>query len=374
GNITSTAEDVIRHVNKERSVSAHSGTPSLPPTGIAWPYKVGDFINVESAFGNNWNGTINFATSSMPSGANQFTTLDRSLANVMKQGHHLSYGAEYASLTTSLKHTNNDISFTAVDKGAAGEKIAVEYVAGLGVDSPPSVNVYNDVDGTKRISITLGTDAAGAINTTAADIVDLVNKHPVARDLVYAQTPKDQTGLGLVKEMGTTYLDRSGSFELVTYDEEGEASIYRITVDPTDTLQDVVGRIGTTFDSGVLGLRAEVVVDQHGYSSLRLIANSESGVEYGFRNDTSGALAVLGLNNIFTGDSSSNVGVNQQIMENPGLLGAGLINSDGIRTVGSNVNALDMADLKDKRFDFSKVGDATLGTAFNTFYADIGST
>jgi flagellar hook-associated protein 1 FlgK len=33
-----------------------------------------------------------------------------------------------------------------------------------------------------------------------------------------------------------------------------------------------------------------------------------------------------------------------------------------------------MADLKDQRFDFYKLTSATLGTAFNTFYADIGST
>ena len=373
GNITATAEDVIRHINDSKSDTT-SGTATLPPKTTTGQYKIGDFIGAQSSANNNWNGAINFSGSSYPSGSEQFISLNRSLSNVMNQGHHLSYGSENATLTTNLKHTNNDVIFTAKEAGALGEKISIAYEAQTGNDLPASVEVYTDINGQKQIKVRLGTNEAGEINTTAADIVRLINEHPQAMDLVRAETPADQTGLGVVKEMQATSLDRSGSFEIVTYtpmsDGTVEPNIYRITVDPTDTLDDIVKQI----NDGVGGLRAEVLTDQHGSSTLRLIADTDQGIEFGFRNDTSGALAVLGLNNIFTGDSSSNVGVNQRVIDNPKLLAAGRITSDGVMSPGDNTNALDLADLDEKSFSFYNLSSATLGTAFNTFYADIGST
>ena len=375
GNVTATAEDVIRHINTERTASPSSGVPSLPPAGATWPYKVGDFISAQAAAGNNWTGTINFPGNSFPSGPDQYTSLDRSLANVTNQGHHLTYASEKATLTTEQKHINNDITFTAVNKGADGESIAVEYVDPRAANQSLSVSVYTDTEGTKRISINLATDANGNITTTAGDIVDLMKKDPTTLALVEVNTAPGGDGSGLVEEMDATYLDRSGSFDIVTYDEEGEPTVHRITVDPTDTLQDVVSRIGTTFYKGVSGIRAEIVTDKNGNDTLRIIADTESGVKYGFKNDTSGALAVLGLNNIFTGDSASTIGVNQQLIDNPRLLGAGRIPDDGtFPGEANNDNALDLSDLKDKRFSFYKLSSGTLGTAFNTFYADIGAT
>ena len=378
GNVQCTSEDIIRHINNERSPSTQ-GVPTLPPQSSDGRYKVGDFLSAQAAPNNNWTGSISFDGKSMPSGLNQYAVLNRELSNVLGQGHHLSYGSEYATLTTSLKHTNNDVTFTALQKGAAGERIAIEYVNPGAANSALSVDVYTDIDGTKRISVNLATDANGEIISTAADVVGLINNDLVTRDLVYAKLPadQDQKGLGVVKEMDQAYLDRSGSFEIVTYetdDPDSEPSIHKVTVDPTDTLEDLVKKIGTDFSSGIKGLRVEVITDQNGQSTLRLIADTENGIEFGFRNDTSGALAVLGINNIFTGDSSSNVAVNQQISDNPRLLAAGTITSDGVRADGDNTNGLKMSNLKDERFSFYNVSSSTLGTAFNTFYANIGST
>jgi flagellar hook-associated protein FlgK len=376
GNVTATAEDVIRHINSERS-QASGAVDTLPPRTLSGQYKVGDFISAQAAPLNNWTGNVNFSASSFPSGDGEFAGLNRSLANVMEQGRHLSYGSEYASLTTALKHTDNDLIFTAVNAGRDGEKIAVEYVTpvdasgALAPNRPLSVSVYTDIDGTKRLSVSLATDEKGVIST-AADVKALINSDPATRDLIYAQTAEGQTGQGLVGDLEPAYLDRSGGFDLVTYDADGQPTFYRITVDPTDTLQDVVSRIGLDFESGVKGVRAEVLTDQNGKSAIRLIA--DSGLEYGFANDSSGALAVLGLNNIFTGDSTNNIGVNQQLLDNPRLLAAGRLDADGARADGDGTNALDLNNLKDKRFSFYKLSSATLDTAFNTFYADIGAT
>ena len=377
GNVVATAEDVIRHINTEKSQTPTSGVATLPPQSMTWPYKIGDFISAESAAGNNWTGTVNFPGYSVPTGVDQYISLDRSLANVMNQGHHLSYGSEKARLATSLKHTDNDLLFTANKTGAAGENIAIEYVNN-GPNQPLGVSVSIDPEsGAQIISVSLATDADGKVTTVARDIKDLINGDSVTRELITAEISPDQTektGLGLVKEMDATFLDRSGYFEIVTYDESGEPAISRVTVDPTDTLQDVVKRIGTTFDTGIKGILAEVVTDQNGQDSLRIVSDTDNKIQYGFRNDTSGALAVLGLNNIFTGDSSATIGVNQDIAKNPRLLASGRITSDGVITAGDNANALDMADLKDQRYSFYNLSSATLGTAFNTFYADIGST
>ncbi len=287
----------------------------------------------------------------------------------MEQGHHLTYASKNATLTTGQKHTNNDLIFTAVESGAGGEKIAIEYTAQTGINQPLSVDVYTDNDGTKRISVNLGTDENGNINTTAAEIAALIRKDPYTKNLVIVDYPQGENGSSVVKEMDAAYLSRSGSFDIVTYDETGEPTVNKITVNPTDTIHDVVKQI-----NDIKGLRAELVVDGSGASSLRIIADTENGYSYGFKNDTSGALAVLGLNNIFTGDSSSNIGINQDILANPRLLGAGIIDSDGTRTPGDNNNGLEMTDLKGKRFSFYNVSSGTLGTAFETFYSEIGST
>ncbi len=384
GEIRATAEDFIRHVNEERS--SNIGTsPTLPP--LEEPFKIGDFISVSAAVNNNWDGNLDFPTgaSAYPAGPDAYFTLDRSLANTAAQGHHLSYGSENATLTTSFKHTNNDVIFTAIGdySGSVGENISIEYNAtdpntgGLALNQPLTVDVRTDIDGTKRVQINLATDENGEITTTAADIVELIKSDYETRDMLNAATPADQTGLGPVEAMEPTYLDRSGSFEIVVYNGEGddrEVNIYKVTVDPTDTLEDVAAQIGNSLGAEVEGVRAEIVTDLNGQSTLRLVADAEAGYEFGFRNDTSGALAVLGINNIFTGDSSNTIDVNQDLKDNPSLLAAGRITSDGEMKAGDNTNALDLANLKDERYSFYNQGDATLGTSFNTFYAEIGAT
>jgi flagellar hook-associated protein FlgK len=387
GAITATAEDVVRHINENRTVTLN-GSATLPPKSTSSTLLIGDFIAAQAAPGNNWDGRLQFPAglSAVPPGPDQFQALNRSLAEMAGQGSHLSYGAEYAGLTTAFKHTDNDVVFTAVDAGGAGEKISIEYAlprdpvitGDIIPNSPLAVSVHNDYDGSRRIVVSLATDANGHISTTAADIVDLINRDVETRNLVRAQTPADQPGLGLVEAMDETYLDRSGYFEIVTYSPDGEGGlapqVYRVTVDPTDTLKDVVDRIGTKLKSGIPGLRAELVADQRGNQSLRLIADTDQGIRFGFGRDTSGALAVLGINNIFTGDSSSTIALNPEIARNPRLLGAGVLDSDGLRAPGSNENALGLADLKDQAFSFYNISSSTLGGAFNSLYADLGAT
>jgi flagellar hook-associated protein FlgK len=380
GAVSVTAADLAEYINSERSSSPLNGVNYLPPRTSQW--KIGDFINAEGVANDGMTGLISFDNPTYPSLKNEFLSFSRDLQYTLPQGHHLSYGLEYAQLTTTFKHTDNDIIFSSIAKGEAGENLAVEFVNN-GANQPLRVYVMdaetghivtdpNQVPDHKlTLSVQLATDANGQVITTAGDVVAAVNSHFVARTLVAAQTPAEETGLGLVMEMDKTYLDRSGQFTLVTYPEDGEPLFHKITVNPTDTIEDVIEQIGLTFDSGVPGLRLEMATDRHGQDSLRIIA--DDNVKFGFAGDTSGFLAAIGLNTLFTGSDSADIGVNQTVIVNRDFLNAGHIDSNGVIAEGDNTNALGMTDVKDRRYAFYHQPQATLGTEFNAIYANIGS-
>ncbi|MDR2200120.1 MAG: flagellar hook-associated protein FlgK [Deltaproteobacteria bacterium] len=366
GNVTVTAKELAAYINSETSQSPTEGNPFLPPRTTNW--KIGDFIGATSVFNQSDTGRVNFPGPTFPPGQSErpFYTLSKALKHTAPQGRHLSYGTERAELATTLIHTDNDVIYRAVEKGAGGDAVAVEY-KNLGANRDLEVNVTTADDGTRLISVTLGTDANGNIVTNAGDIVTAVNNHHLARTLVTAETPKEETGLGLVTEMEKTYLSRAGYFTVVTYPEGGEPMFHKVTVTPDDTLEDVVREL-----SDIPGIRVENITDRHGKDTLRLVA--DDGYQYGFAGDSSGALAVLGINTLFTGSTGSDAGVNRQLIDNRNLINAGHINSNGVFAQGDNTNALEMADLQQKRFSFYHQESATFDAMFNSIYSNIGAT
>jgi flagellar hook-associated protein FlgK len=380
GNITVTAKELADYINSERSSSVADGVNYLPPRTSSW--KIGDFITAEGVANEGENGLISFPGATYPPGQGQTIPLTRDLQYTLPQGSHLSFGSDYASLTTTFKHTNNDLTITAIAKGDAGENLSVEFLNN-GANQAFQVQVLDEETGqvvndpTKIpphrlvISVQLATDSSGQVLTTAGDITAAINNHFVARTLVTAETPAEETGLGTVTEMERTFLDRSGYFTLVTYPDGEEPIFHQVTVNPTDTIEDIVSQIGTTFDTGVPGIRLERVTDRHGEDSIRLIA--DDGVQFGFAGDSSGILAALGFNNLLTGSKGSDIAVNQAVVNNLDYLCAAKIDSNGVVALGDNTNALAMADVKDRNYSFYRQSSATLGTEFNTIYADIGS-
>ncbi|MDR2339323.1 MAG: flagellar hook-associated protein FlgK [Deltaproteobacteria bacterium] len=366
GNVTATAADLAAYINSETSQSPTEGNFYLPPRTVSW--KVGDFIAATSPAAQADTGRISFPGPTFPTGSAEtpFLTFSKALKYTTPQGSHLSYGSEFATLATTLTHTDNDIIFTAVNKGEPGDKVAVEYL-NAGPDQALRVDVSEHEDGTKLITVSLATDANGNVVSTSGDIVTAVNGHNVARTLVTAETPQGETGLGLVTAMEKSYLSRAGYFTVVTYPEGGEPSFHKVTVTPEDTLEDVVRQL-----QAIPGLRVENLTDRHGKDTLRIVA--DDGVQYGFSGDSSGALAVLGINNILTGSSGSDVSVNQALINNRNLINAAHIDSNGTIAQGDNTNALAMADLQDKRMSFYRQESATLNSMFNSIYANIGAT
>jgi flagellar hook-associated protein FlgK len=369
GNVTVTARELCNYINSEKSQSASDGINYLPPRTTSW--KIGDFISAEGVANQGDSGRVTIDGPIYPYERGGFFTLDRSLKYTTDQGQHLSYGLDYAELTTNFKHTDNDVTFAAVNKGEAGEKISVEYYIDGTTDQSLRVDVDEGPAGIYNLKVRLATDSNGRIISTAGDVAAAVNSHTVARTLVTASTPAEETGLGTVDLMDKTFLDRSGYFTIVTYQDGQEPTSHRVTVNPDDKIEDILSQIGTGYDQGIEGLRVESITDRHGQDTIRIIA--AEGVRFGYAGDCSGALAVLGLNNIFTGNNGSNIGVNQLLIDNRDYINAAHIDSNGVIAEGDNTNALAMNDVKDRRYSYYHRESATLSSDFNAIYADIGA-
>jgi flagellar hook-associated protein 1 FlgK len=116
----------------------------------------------------------------------------------------------------------------------------------------------------------------------------------------------------------------------------------------------------TTLNSLIADINANVPgVSATLLSDGRLQLASSAGVEFSFADDTSGALASLGLNNFFSGTDSSDFAVNPLVANNPSLLAAARSNLAGD---GSNAGAI--ALMKDR------VITSLGGVSFNDYYSN----
>lgn len=100
-------------------------------------------------------------------------------------------GAVAATLTTNMTAATSDITLTAKVAGSAGNSINVTYVDPGAADQPLTVSVN-----VKTITVSLATNGAGAITSTAALVKAAINAHAEAAALVTAED--EGTGTGIV--------------------------------------------------------------------------------------------------------------------------------------------------------------------------------
>ena len=138
----------------------------------------------------------------------------------------------------------------------------------------------------------------------------------------------------------------NGSFKLhVTNTTTGLRESAQILVDPsTMSLTDLVSAINA---SGLSNVTASVTTDNR----LTLVASG--GYELSFSDDSSGALAGLGINALFAGRDASDIELNDIILNDPELLATA---KDHVE--GSNGAALDMVALQD--LTISDLGNRSL--------------
>lgn len=141
-------------------------------------------------------------------------------------------------------------------------------------------------------------------------------------------------------ESGTPFTISNGSFFIhVTHQDTGIRTTHEISVDPTMmSLDDLVSEINTVV--GVPNVTASVSPER------TLQIDADAGFEFTFSDDTSGALAALGMNVFFTGTDAASIAVNEELAADPGLLAAG----EG-HVLGSNGTALAIAGLQDQPLD-----------------------
>ena len=137
-----------------------------------------------------------------------------------------------------------------------------------------------------------------------------------------------------------------GSFQIWIYDSNGNVvgSAVSVNIDADVTsLNNVVTSINSQAGGN---LTASV------NSAGKLVIQALSGCTFAFANDTSGALAALGINTFFVGSSPTDhdyarfIDVNSVIEQNKGFIAAAKADSStGVIASGDNSNALDMTDL-----------------------------
>jgi len=134
---------------------------------------------------------------------------------------------------------------------------------------------------------------------------------------------------------GLNYTPTTGSFVVhVTDTASGQTTSTLVHVQLTGQPGD------TTLNSLATSLAAVPGVDATVNAGQLTIAAANSGSQISFSQDTSGVLSALGINTFFTGNDATDVGVNQTLAADPGLLAAAK-NGDP----GDNQTALAIAAL-----------------------------
>ncbi|RMH23649.1 MAG: flagellar hook-associated protein FlgK [Planctomycetota bacterium] len=95
----------------------------------------------------------------------------------------------------------------------------------------------------------------------------------------------------------------------------------------------------------------------------RISITASPGFEFGFERDSSGVLALLGVNTYFTGTGAQDVGVRQELVDEPSLLVAGAAE-------GSNEAALAIVDLQNR--SLASLGGVSITEAWRNATGEVG--
>ncbi len=115
-----------------------------------------------------------------------------------------------ASKVTGVVGDKNAILWTAVQPGDAGEAIKVALVKPSANNQDLAVSVIGDT-----VSVSLKTGSAGAIESTAAQVIAAVNAHLVAKTLVVAGNSSTSDGSGVVAAVAPAALAGGADWSVI---------------------------------------------------------------------------------------------------------------------------------------------------------------
>lgn len=189
------------------------------------------------------------------------------------------------------------------------------------------------------------TDAMNALDEFAGNLIFELNRvHSQGQgttgftSLSGASKVSDSSAALNSNAAGLAFLPTHGSFRIhVTQLSSGQRATTEINVD-----MDGLGGNDTSMASLAAALDSVNNLDASITNDGRLrIASTSSDFEFTFSDDSSGALAALGLNTFFTGTDAGDISVNQVLKNSPALLAAGQGHQSG-----DNRNALAVAGLR----------------------------
>lgn len=201
----------------------------------------------------------------------------------------------------------------------------------------------------------------GKLDSLASDVIRVVNRlHSQGQGLKGVGIATGETVVkntfGPIEQSNPNLDIDNGSFVIEVKDgKTGKTKTFDILVRqqglPSDT---TVLQLATSID-GIDGISARITND----GRFEIKSDSEA-IKFSFANDTSGALAALGLNTFFRGNSASTIEVRPGLVADPSLLAASL------KGVGNGAdNAIKIAEA------FSKSTDLLGGRSINALYDEM---
>lgn len=266
-------------------------------------------------------------------------------------------GADHLVLQGEKQHLTTEV---AVDRGAQILNVRVE---GSTTDIPGSSGELNGViDGRDNI---VG-DFIDKLDVYTQNIIFEFNKiHSSGQGKLGFDT---LTGTYAVNDTtasldaaGLTFTPEHGSFDVII---ENKLTGIRETTTINIDLDGINPGPNTSLDSlradldGVTNLSATITPDR------RLTLTADSNYQIYFANDDSGTLAALGLNTFFTGDNSTDIAVNQELINTPERFAIG--HGGG---PGDGSNAVLLANFIEN--PVSALGDFTLSDYYNVMISDV---
>jgi flagellar hook-associated protein 1 FlgK len=165
-------------------------------------------------------------------------------------------------------------------------------------------------------------------------------------------------------------MTNGGFLVTVKNTQTGASQTVRINVD-LDGITNA-GTPGTTDDTSLSSLSSDLNGIPNLSASINadgtLKINAASGYTVSFGEDTSGALAVLGINTYFTGTDATNIGVRQDLTDTPGLLASGYVVAG---QPNDNAAALAIAGLADTTN--SSLGGRSIAGAWRDAAQQVGA-
>ncbi len=138
----------------------------------------------------------------------------------------------------------------------------------------------------------------------------------------------------------------TGGFTVQVRGPSGDMQSIRVNVDLDG--RTATGAAGTSGDTSMEDIRA-AIGGIPGLSATitpegKLKIDADTGFSYSFADDSSGALAVLGVNSYFTGSSASDIGIRDDLKTTPNLLAVGRNTASGFVENGTAMGITGLQD------------------------------